>query len=345
MVIGLFVFLLYLYSFVGFNDILEILQKVNPYEYYFSYSLTIAAIVLSILFYSKTWHELLKSLSVNIGLKKTFIYCWLGNFVDLVLPLETVTGEITRLYLAHNLLKANFGKIVASLVSHRIISIFTTLVGLILSSLYFLYTNTVEPYIVYIILFMTIGTAVTIVILIYLLVKEEAAERIVNALIGFLGIIIRNPEKLNELRKKNKRTLSVVYQAVKTYMKNPIFLVKPLLYSFISWLFHLVIYLLVFYALGFLDVTSYITQMIIVLSITLSVQGMPVGLPVGPTEIVMSSLFVMFFGVEMLDISGTATLLIRVITFWFQILVGYILSQWIGIKNLLDTKHKPSVST
>jgi uncharacterized protein (TIRG00374 family) len=345
MLIGLLVFLLYLYSFVGFNDVLEILQRVNPYEYFFSYSLTIVAIVLSILFYSKTWHELLKTLSINMGLKNTFIYCWLGNFVDLVLPFETVTGEITRLYLAHNQLKDNLGKIVASLVSHRIISIFTTLVGLIFSSFYFLFTYTVEPYIVYIIIFVTIGTAVTIALLIYLLVKEEAAERIVNAVIGFIGIIVKNPEKLNELKQKNKRTLLVVYKAVKSYMKNPFFLVKPLFYSFLSWFFHLMIYLLVFYALGFLDIINYITQMIIVLSIIYAVQSLPVGLPVGPTEIIMSSLFVMFFGAEMLNISGTATLLIRVITFWFQILVGYILSQWMGIKHILNTKHKLSITT
>ena len=76
--------------------------------------------------------------------------------------------------------------------------------------------------------------------------------------------------------------------------------------------------------------------MIVVFSITLAVQTIPVGLPLGPTDIVMSNLFVMFFGVEHGVISGTATMLIRVITFWFQILGGYLIVQWLGIRQVLN---------
>jgi len=333
MAVGLLVFILYLYFFVGFEEILVILQQVNPVDYFLYYSLTVAAIALSVLFYSMTWHELLKALSINIGLKKSFIYCWLGNFVDLVLPLETVTGEITRGYLVYNDLKNHFGKTVASLVCHRIISIFTTLSGLIVSSVYLLFRYRVEPYVLYLLSTVTVCTTATIMILFYLSVKEKAAEKLVNALIKLAAFLTRNRLKLVDLKEKAKSTLSVFHQGVKTFGKNPRYLVKPIVYSYVSWFFHLTIYFLVFYALGFSEIVRYFPQMIIVFSISLSVQTIPVGLPVGLVEIVMTSLYVLF-GIPP-AISGIATSLIRVITFWFQILVGYIIVQLIGIKHIL----------
>ncbi|RLI45546.1 hypothetical protein DRO64_02330, partial [Candidatus Bathyarchaeota archaeon] len=55
MLLGLLLFILYLYFFVGFGDILKILRKIDPLEYSMYYSLTIMAILLSIIFYAMTW--------------------------------------------------------------------------------------------------------------------------------------------------------------------------------------------------------------------------------------------------------------------------------------------------
>lgn len=335
-IVGLLVFILYLYFFVGFGEIGKVFQQVDPVEYSLYYSLTVVAIVLSLLFYAMVWHDLLKVLSIEIGLKRSFLYCWTANFVDLVLPLETVSGEITRAYLIHNDLKDQFGKTVASLMGHRMISIFTTLSGLIVSSLYLILQYRVQPDVLYMLTFVTLGTAVTIAVLFYLSAKEEAAGKLVNGLIRLAGIVVKDSQRLADTKKKAKRTLSAFHQGVKEFGQNPKRLVKPVFYSYVSWFFHLLIYFLVFYALGFWEATHYFFQMIVVFSITLAVQTIPVGLPVGPTDIIMSNLFVLFFGVENGAISGTATMLIRAITFWFQILVGYLIVQWLGIKHVLD---------
>ncbi|HDM89325.1 MAG TPA: hypothetical protein ENG65_04965, partial [Candidatus Bathyarchaeota archaeon] len=126
MILGLLFFILYLYFFVGFGDILEILSKIDPLEYFMYYSLSIIAIMVSIIFYAMTWHDILKTLSLKLSLKRAILYSWVGNFVDLVLPLETISGELTRLYLIQRDIKGDLGRIVASLVYHRIISISTT---------------------------------------------------------------------------------------------------------------------------------------------------------------------------------------------------------------------------
>ena len=335
-IVGLMVFLLYLYFFVGFGSMFEVLEKVDPFEYFFYYSLTVAAILVSMAFYSMTWHELLKSLSLNVSLRKAFLYSWVGNFVDLVLPLETVSGEFTRLYLIRQDVKNDFGKAIASLVYHRIISISTTLIALTASSFYLILAYNVRMDVILFLSLVAIGTAVTVVLLLYLSLNEKAAGKIVSLLIKAASLFIKNEERLADLKEKAMSDLSVFYRAVKSYGKNPLSLIKPFMYSYFSWLSQLAIYLLVFYALGVPWILRFVPQMMVVFSITLAVQTIPVGFPVGLVELVMTYLYNILLGTSP-AVNGLATSLIRVVTFWFQILVGFIIVQWLGIKRLLQS--------
>ena len=54
---------------------------------------------------------------------------------------------------------------------------------------------------------------------------------------------------------------------------------------------------------------------------------------VGLVEIVMTSLYGLL-GVPV-GISAAATVLIRVLTVWFRLLLGFVAVQWIGIKALI----------
>ena len=332
---GLLVFMLYLYFFVGFDSMLEIMKKVNPIEYSFYYSLTIAAIIISLVFYSMTWHELLKSLSLRLSLRKAFLYSWIGNFVDLIVPLETVSGEVTRLYLIRRDAKNDLGKAVASLVYHRIISISTTLIALVVSSFYLIIAYNVRVDVISFLSIVAIGTVATIILLLYLSFSEKAAGRIVNLLIKFISIFLKNERKLSDLEKKAMNDLSVFHSAVKFFGKNPGILAKPFVYSYISWFFQLFIYLLVFYALGIPQIFQCVPQMVVVFSITLAVQTVPVGFPVGLVEIVMTYLYNILLGTSP-AVNGLATSLIRIVTFWFQIFVGFLIVQWMGIKRVLQ---------
>jgi len=334
---GLLIFILYLYFFVGFKSMFEILEKVNPLEYFSCYSLTVVAILVSVLFYSMTWHELLKTLSLNLSLKKAFLYSWVGNFVDLVLPLETVSGEFTRLYLIRQDVKDDLGRAIASLVYHRIISISTTLTALIASSLYLIMAYNIRMDVILFLSVVAIGTTATILLLLYLSLSEKAAERIVNLLIRIVSLFIKDEEKLADLKEKAMSNLSVFHAAVTSFGKNPRSLVKPFMYSYFSWFSQLAVYLLVFYGLGVSWILQYIPQVMVVFSITLAVQTIPIGFPVGLVELVMTYLYNILLGTSP-AVNGLATSLIRIVTFWLQILVGFLIVQWLGIRRLLQTR-------
>jgi len=331
---GLLVFILYLYFFVGLSDILEVFTKVNLANYSFYYSLAFAAAILSTLFYSMTWHELLKLLSVKITLRKAFLYCWLGIFVDLVVPFEAVSGEITRIYLATRESTGHVGKIIASAAGQRILTTIAVLCSLTISSAALAFRHEVQQYVLKLLTVVQIGTAALIVLIFYFSVRRKATERIVDSSLKLLGFISKGRLKLTDLRTRAYQALGSFYEGIHVISSRRRGLVKPVIFNFAAWFFHLAVYILVFYAL---DVAVTLEVSIIVYSVSVAVQTIPIGLPVGLVEIVMASLYSLF-GTP-LAVSGTATALIRMITFWFEIIVGYAMAQWIGIRALTQRKQ------
>jgi uncharacterized membrane protein YbhN (UPF0104 family) len=89
MFIGLFVFLLYLYPFAGFNQIYLVLKQLNSAQFALFYSLAIGAFLLTMFFWTMSWRTFLSYLSIRIGIKDAFLFYWVGYFVDLVIPCES----------------------------------------------------------------------------------------------------------------------------------------------------------------------------------------------------------------------------------------------------------------
>jgi uncharacterized protein (TIRG00374 family) len=284
-----------------------------------------------------SWNELMKALSIKISIKKSFIYCWLGLFIDLVVPFETISGEVARVYLAHRETGDPPGKIIASVAGHRIITTFIALGSLLFSSLFILKRN-IGVEIILLMLVTISGSIFLIAILLYLSLKEDAAEKLINFLIKTAELLTRSKINFSEIREKAKRNLSYFCDGFKSFGVNLKALVKSVSYSFIAWLFHLSIYFLVFYALGFSGISAKVYETIVVYSVSMAVQTTPIALPLGLVEVVMTSLYALL-GVP-IAISGTATLLIRIITFWLQIMIGYVIAQFIGVKNLLNISRK-----
>ena len=94
-VAGLAVFLLYLYLFVPFNGLIETVQKINPFYFFLAFCALLASVAL----FSLAWKQLLSLLSVRASFLKAFQYVWVEIFVDLVIPGEPVSGEVSRIYL------------------------------------------------------------------------------------------------------------------------------------------------------------------------------------------------------------------------------------------------------
>ncbi len=329
LLIGLTIFICYLYFFVGIHEIISIIQNVD-FTYY---SLAIIALFADILFYALAWQYFLRPLSVKVPFRKTFLFVWVGIFVDLLVPAEAISGEISKAYLMTKNSGENAGKVVASVVSHRILSMIITLLSLIAGSVSFLILKYRLPAeILNMILLVASGIVVSLVFLFLLCFKEKITWKIINSLLNFVRFISRGRFKTESLRSKAKKGLKIFHQSIETLRKNPASLAQPVVFSVISWGLSLLVSFFVFVSLGN---PVPLTVVLIVYSLSCAIQSVPLGIPaeVGVMEIVMTTLYSLF-GVS-IGVSAAATVLIRVLTVWLRMFVGFVAVQWVGIKAVM----------
>ena len=155
--------------------------------------------------------------------------------------------------------------------------------------------------------------------------------KLVNFIMRLLKVITKNPTKLEKRKEKIQTTIFSFTEAFKTYKNNPKLLIKPTIFASISYIFILLIYMMVFYALNFKSIT--LPSLAVVYFISSTVETLTSGFPVGAVEITMINLY-SALNVPLV-IAGAATTLSRLLTFWVQVLVGYPLLQFTGLKQLV----------
>jgi len=327
LIIGLLVFILYLYFFVGIDKILLILQSIDL----FYYSLTFITAVLGVAIYSLVWQSLLNLLAIKIAFRKTFLFMWVGTFVDIIIPLESVSSEISRAYLIYRTTNENTGKIAASLVSHRILAMGVTVAGLIISSLVLiLQFEFRDPFVLTFVAIVAACAIFTISLLTYLSSREKATQKLLNWIFKFLGFISRGHWKLTRWKSAIQEMLRAYHEGIDTLREHPKGIIVPIVLSVLAWISDLLIVLLVFFALR---VPIPIVSLIVAYSINVAIPMIPISISgVGPTEIIMTTLYTLF-GISA-AISATVTLLTRIVTVWFKLIIGYFAVHLVGVDIL-----------
>lgn len=332
--IGLLLFALYLYFFAGFKQIVTVLQGVNPEQYAFFYFLAISSILIANFFWSESWRNLLNSLSIKISRKKAYLYYWVGYFVDLVVPCETVCGEVTRLYLVHSETKDNHGLIAAGGITNRIVAYIIVVAGLYTSAALLFSTLNIPSIILNVFILILIGATLYLAILLYLALSNKAAGKIAYFLLKILRFIRPKKYRSNTLSNATMESLSAFYSGFKIFREKPRSLTKPIIYMTLSWLLNLAAFILVFYALGIY--TQSFAFFIIVYFVAGSLTDVASSFSVGTLEILLSAIFVLY-GLNT-ALSGITAALVRSVTFWFPLILGYTIIQVVGTKKLLLKK-------
>ena len=329
LLIGLLIFVGYLYFFVDIPEMLTIIQSIDL-RYYL---LAVAVLLLNILTYSLTWQYFMRPLSINVPFRKTFLITWAGIFVEFFVPSASIGEDVSKTYLMTKESGENTGKVVASVVGHRILSIVITLSTLIVCSLsLFIIQYELNALVSNLILLIAVGIAIPLIFIFLLCLKEQLTQKLVDLLLRFFAFILRGRLKLASLRSKAEKVLSAFHQSIEVLGRNPRSLVRPVFFSIVGYFLSVLVSYLVFVSLG--RPVSFVL-LTIVYSISRSVQSIPTMLPgeVGFIEIVMTSLYGLL-GVP-LDISAAATVLIRVLWVWLRLTLGFIAVQWIVSRGLV----------
>ncbi len=332
--VGILAFFLYIYIFnVDLLSIVKIVQQAHPLPY-------VAAILVSfieILFYALSWKDILASLKVKLSLIKSYMFVSYAMFLDILVPAESVSGEICRVYLVNREQCGTSGKAVASLVTFRLLSMVMNTAFLLLGAALLFSVTQIHPLVFNIIQLLVAGTGVMMVAFIVVSRKETWSIRIINGLVRVGEFVSRGKWKLQKVREDACNSAKAFHSSMDDIMKNPKKLVVPTIYLTLNWTSSMFIPYLVFLSLGY-DVSWGVV--LVTTSIVVAIKSIPVGIPfeVGLPEIAMTTVYASV-GVPA-GIAATSTILSRLITLWLRFGVGFAAYQWTEIKAVPQNATK-----
>ena len=165
----------------------------------------------------------------------------------------------------------------------------------------------------------------SLAVIFYVSIKPAATKTLLNWGIR-IALFFRRQWNPQNFQSKTEGFLGRFHSGIKHLGENPKSLVKPLFFAVTSFIFEVSVLSLSFIALGY---SVPIEKVLIVFTLAGTLQT--VGLTMfGFTEIVMTSILT-FLGIPV-DLSFSVTLLARIVTLWFRLIVSYVALQWTGIR-------------
>jgi uncharacterized protein (TIRG00374 family) len=326
--VGIIAFIVYIYLFnVDISTIIRIAQRTNLYVY----SWAIILLFLQSFLFAISWRFLVNFLSVKLSVVKSLLYVWYGIFIDIIIPGESISGEVSKVYLIAREQNGTSGKVVASLVAQRFIGMAINVVTLLVGLSLLILKGQLSGVILNLAVFLTVAITVFLLILLLLCVKEKWTQKVVNAILRFVEWLGHGHLKLTKIKEETARALRMFHDSMKSFRHAYKILFASSTFLVASWILSLTIDYLIFQSIGYP-----ITWEVIIVSnaIFVAVKSIPVGVPfeIGLPEIAMTTLYVVL-GVNP-DISATVTILNRILTLWLRFFAGFAVQEWLEIKAM-----------
>ena len=314
----------------------RVLEQLNYSHFLFFYLLAIIATLFSLLFSSASWAKLLDTLSIKISLAKAFQYNMVGNFVDLVVPCQTVCGEVVRVQLVYQEKRENYGRIFSSALVNRILFNIIYVFGLSVGAFVILLNRSSLPgFLIGPLLVFVIGALIYNTVLITMAVRRGTAKKLFSGLISFLEVISFGHFDKKKLMARAEKPLINFETGFQAYRENPKSLIMPSVLISFSWLLGVLSFVLVFFALGYFYLP--VDFFLIGFSLTISIQGIVATLSVGALDIFLTQFLNLYAHTTLtIGASSVAVLLLRFVVFWLQIIVGWAIIQFVGARVLLS---------
>jgi uncharacterized protein (TIRG00374 family) len=310
--IGYMALVLYLFYFVGFGELISVVRTINVWIY----ALAIISVVISLTFHTLVWFQLLKSLSIRLSFRKTYILYWVGVFVDNLIP-GGWSGDLFKAYLLNKDPVVQSGKAVASVVAKNMYEAIFNLMNMVAGIILLLLNYTLEGS-----LLITLGgimmlLTLPLIILLVVSFKLEGARKVIATLFRFFSRVGRNRWHLDELQAKINKALGDYHEGMKILLRNPRMLFKPIVLSFFAWGFEVITLLFVFASLGQLIQPD---KVIIVRAIAGNVESQGYAF-IGYAQIITSEIY-RALGVPF-AIGASVALLGGVVIFWLKTGISY----------------------
>jgi uncharacterized protein (TIRG00374 family) len=170
--------------------------------------------------------------------------------------------------------------------------------------------------------------------------SSNAAEKLASLIFKVLKALrIKRYRSGEGLSPGLVESLKSFHEGFRFFRANPRYLRKPFAYMATSYALNFSVYVMIFYALGFNNLL--IDFFILVYFLAGAVQDATSAFSVGGLEILLTNIFI-FFGIAPAA-SGVAAAVLRSVTFWLPLIVGYAIVQVVGAKSLLVPKIREKI--
>jgi uncharacterized protein (TIRG00374 family) len=330
-IIGLVIFILYLYYFVGISSFISTFDRLNLWFY----SLVFVLVVMSVFLYALVWRGLLSNLSCSIRVRTAFWFSWIGIFVDNIVP-GGLSGDLFKAYWLCKTEVHDTGKVVASVIAHKILIIIVILANTIIGlALWVLGVGYLDSPIFDVIIGLSLILIFTLVFIFYLSSNRRATNNLLDWIIQLICFLRRNKWDSADFRSRMEKNLEDFHLGFLTLKANPRGLLLPIIFVVLAWAADLAVFILCFLALDY-SLPIYQVLIAYALNATLLVEGVSF---LGFNEIIRSSLFIAL-GIPS-GIGVTSILLNRVATFWFRMVVSYGVFHWKVLGHYTSTRSMP----
>ena len=332
--LGLVGFFIYIYLFkVDILGILTTAQTADP----LIYAIAILFGLLEVFFFTLSWRVLTNYLKIRMSVIRAYLYVWYGIYVDTIVPAQSISGEVTRTYLCTRDKCGPFGKVVASLFTHRLLGMILNVAALFAGIILLTRGGNVDPLVFNAIILVAAAIVGIIGLMLVLSLKQQWTMKFVNVATHFIHKITFGKVNLTKLTGQAVEITTHFHDSMEEFRNNPKALSGSIFYLVVSWFFSLSIPYLVFYSLGHPVTWSII---IVTSAIFLAVKAIPIGVPfeVGLPEAVMTTLYISMgiYG----PLAATATILVRIITLWFRFFIGFASQQYLELRPLTAPPEK-----
>jgi uncharacterized protein (TIRG00374 family) len=274
---------------------------------------------------------------VKLSVFKSFAFVWAGIFVDTLIPAESVSGEITKIYLVNREQDGAAGKATASIVAHRLIGMGINIAALLIGAGLLLFESQLHGIILGLMLFLIPAISFLFVMVLLLCFREEWTFRFVDGMIGFGERLSRGHWRLKKLREQVGGIHRAFHIAIKEYVHSPRSLFIASGSTLIAWALYMSVLYLTLVSVGYPQISW--SAILVITAIFVAVKSVPMGVPfeVGLPEMTLTTLLA-FFGVPWTT-AATATILMRLLTLWLRFFIGFGAQQWIGVKTVIKGRN------
>lgn len=331
LILGMVILAIYLY-FVGFWNVVAVISGLDL-------RIALAAVAIDVVcigLLAYSWKLLLVGRRLSFPL--AFEIILVSMFGDMMIPTGSISGEFMRISITNKRTGISIGEVTCSVLLHRLLLGVTF--GLVLGIGFLALAVNNPASIAQIVVFGTMAVG-SIVLGIFGLFAAFNMKRF-DGLIGrwserLIGVIrfFRRSIEVGKVRAEIAEGRANFEKAICLVRRR--YMLAATVIMLLRWFLIALIPYLMFLSLGY--PVNY--EFILIISIFLSmVNLMPIGIPglVGVMEVAMTAVFV-GFGMPA-DIAASATLLTRLVVFWFELGLGTLGASLQGVRGLISVRNQ-----